>query len=90
MVFVGCDIIPDCVQHTGSDALTSGQTEDPDPTDATQSLFWDSGAAPGSMSLHEVVLCHVFLSVWLLQDSVSLKGQKVKPSVRIQSTSARH
>lgn len=67
-----CDIVPDGVQHTGCDALPSGQAEHPDPTDPTQSLFWDSGAAPGSVSLHEVVLCHIFVLIRLLQDSVSL------------------
>lgn len=73
-----CDIVPDGVQHAGCDALSSGQTEDPDPTDPTQSLFWDGGAAPGSVSLHEVVLRHVFVSIRLLEDSVRLEGQKIK------------
>lgn len=75
------DILPDCVQYAGCNALSSGQTEDPDPTDATQRLFRDSGAAPGSVPLHEVVFRHVFESIWLLQDSVSLEGQKVVQSV---------
>lgn len=70
-------ILPDSIQHTGCDALSSGQAEDPDPADATQSLFWDGGAAPGSVSLHEVVLGHILESIWLLEDSVSLNGQKV-------------
>ena len=69
--------VPDGVQHAGCDALSPGQTEDPDPTDAAQSLFWDGGAAPGSVSLHEVVLHHVFVPVRLLEDSVSLKGREV-------------
>lgn len=71
------DIVPDGVQHACCDALSSGQTEDPDPADAAQSLFWDGRAAPGPVSLHEVVLRHVFVSVWLLEDSVSLQGQTV-------------
>lgn len=74
--FVACDIIPDGVQHAGCDALSSGQTEDPDPTDPAQSLFWDGGAAPCSVSLHEVVLRHVFVAIRLLEDSVSLRGTK--------------
>lgn len=63
---------PDGVQHAGGDALSSRQTEHPDPADPTQSLFRDGGAAPGSVSLHEVVLHHVFVLLWLLQDSESL------------------
>lgn len=75
------DILPDRVQHAGCDALSPGQTEDPDPTDPTQRLFRDGGAAPGSVPLHEVVFRHVFESIWLLQDSVSLEGQRVVQSV---------
>lgn len=67
------NILPDGIQHTGCDALPPGQAENPDPADPTQSLFWDGGAAPGSVSLHEVVLGHIFVSIRLLKNSVSLK-----------------
>lgn len=76
--------IPDGVQHAGGDALSSGQAEDPDPADPAQSLFWDGGAAPGSVSFHEVVLGHILLSIWLLEDSVSLEGDKRKGKKTMQ------
>lgn len=65
---------PDSVQHAGGDVLPSGQTEHPDATDSAQRHLWDGGAAPGSVSLHEVVLGHVPLLLRLLQNSVSLQG----------------
>lgn len=68
------DVSPDRVQHAGGDALPSGQAKDPDPTDPTQGLFWDRGAAPGSVSLHEVVLSHVLVVIRLFEDSVGLEG----------------
>lgn len=55
--------LPDGVQHAGGDALPPGQTEHPDPANPTESRLWDSGAAPGPVSLHEVILRHVFLLV---------------------------
>lgn len=65
--------LPDGVQHAGGDSPPPGQAEHPDSADPTESRLRDGGAAPGSVSLHEIVLCHVFLTIWLLQDSVTLK-----------------
>lgn len=65
--------LPDGVQHAGGDSPPPGQTEHPDSADPTESRLRGGSAAPGSVSLQEIVLCHVFLMIWLLQDSVSLK-----------------
>lgn len=65
--------LPDSVQHAGGDSPPPGQTEHPDSADPTESRLRDGRAAPSSVSLHEIVLCHVCLTIWLLQDSVSLK-----------------
>lgn len=70
--------VPDDIQQTGCDALTPGQAEDPDPADPAQSLFWDGGAAPGSVSLHEVILGHIFVPIRLLENPVSLRRKTVE------------
>lgn len=71
--------LPDGVQHARGDAPPPGQTEHPDSADATERRLRDGSAAPSSVPLHEIVLCHVFLNIWLLQDSVSLERGKGKP-----------
>lgn len=60
-------LVPDSVQKTCCDALSPHQTEDPDTADTTNGFFWDSGAAPSSVVLHEVLLVHVFRFLGLLQ-----------------------
>lgn len=67
-------IVPDRVQHACGNTLSSGQAEHPDPADTTEGRFWDCGAAPGSVALHEVIFGHVLCSVWLLKNSVCLNG----------------
>lgn len=78
-----CEVLPDSVQHAGCDALPSGQAEHPDPTDATQGLFWDGGAAPRPVALHEVLLRHIFVPIRLLQYSVSLEETDGAASVNL-------
>lgn len=77
------ETLPDCVQHAGGNAHPPGQTEHPDPTDPAESRLWNGGAAPGSVSFHEIVFCHVFLSIWLLQDSVSLRRHQEATNIMV-------